>query len=76
MKLFFKFGLSFFLAVVAIVIGVLLGDYGPWYLSWVLGTGLMVLVAALGGVLFESQEDERGQKAQAASNGARPSRAR
>lgn len=33
------------------------GDYGPWYLSWVLGTGFMILAAASAGVLFEVQED-------------------
>ena len=35
------------------------GDYGPWYLSWLLGTGFMVLVAVSAGVLFEAQEDAR-----------------
>lgn len=47
------------LSVIAIVLGVLLGDYGAWYLSWILGTGMMLLLAALGGVLFEAQEEEK-----------------
>jgi cyd operon protein YbgT len=71
MKLLFKFGLSFALAVVAIVIGIMLGDYGPWYLSWVLGTGLMILVAAIGGVLFEAQEDEQARKPTPSGGGIR-----
>ena len=69
MKLLFKFALSLVLALVAIVLGILLGDYGPWYLSWVLGTGLMILVATLGGVLFEAQEDEHAQQPQTAPEG-------
>lgn len=42
---------------IAIFFAVILGDYGPWYLSWVLGTGFMILVAASAGVLFEAQDD-------------------
>lgn len=45
------------IAMLAILFAVILGDYGPWYLSWVLGTGFMILVAASAGVLFEAQED-------------------
>ncbi len=45
------------LAGLAILFAIILGDYGPWYLSWLLGTGFMVLVAASAGVLFEAQED-------------------
>lgn len=45
------------LAGLAILMGIILGDYGPWYLSWLLGTGFMILVAASAGVLFEAQED-------------------
>ena len=45
------------LAALAILFGIIFGDYAPWYLSWFLGTGFMVLVAASAGVLFEAQED-------------------
>ena len=55
--MFFQFIIAMGVAILAIVIAVILGDYGPWYLSWFLGTGFMVLVATAGGVLFESQED-------------------
>lgn len=54
--MFFRYVIAMGIAVVAIVIGVILGDYGPWYFSWFLGTGFMVLVAAAAGVLFEAQE--------------------
>ncbi|MFO1162245.1 MAG: hypothetical protein U1E60_25625 [Reyranellaceae bacterium] len=47
------------LAALAILFAIILGDYGPWYLSWLLGTGFMVLVAVSAGVLFEAQEDAR-----------------
>jgi hypothetical protein len=45
-------------AVVAIVIGVIVGDYGAWYFSWVVGTIMIVLFAAAGGVLLDTQEKE------------------
>lgn len=57
MSVFWRFVLAMIIAVIAILVGIILGDYGPWYLSWLLGTGFMILVAALGGVLFEEQED-------------------
>ena len=57
MSVFWRFVVAMIIAVIAILIGIILGDYGPWYLSWLLGTGFMILVAALGGVLFEEQED-------------------
>jgi predicted outer membrane lipoprotein len=48
------------IAVVAIVVGVIVGDYGAWYFSWLIGTIMIVLTAAAGGVLFDAQEEERG----------------
>jgi hypothetical protein len=62
--MFVRYIIAMTLAGLAILFGIILGDYGPWYLSWFLGTGFMVLVAASAGVLFEAQEDaaktERG----------------
>jgi hypothetical protein len=52
-----RYIIAMFLAGLAILFAIILGDYGPWYLSWLLGTGFMVLVAASAGVLFEAQED-------------------
>lgn len=45
-------------AVVAITLGVVIGDYGAWYFSWLIGTATIVLFAVAGGVLFEAQEKE------------------
>lgn len=63
MKVFWRFVIAMIVAVLAILLGVILGDYGPWYLSWLLGTGFMILVAALGGVLYEEQDDVAQEKA-------------
>lgn len=55
--MFVRYIIAMTLAALAILFGIILGDYGPWYLSWFLGTGFMVLVAVSAGVLFEAQED-------------------
>lgn len=57
-------------ACLAIFIGIILGDYGPWYLSWFLGTGFMILLAVSAGVLFEAQEDARQASDDASAAGA------
>lgn len=54
--MFLRYIIAMAIAALAILFGIILGDYGPWYLSWFLGTGFMVLVAACAGVLFEAQE--------------------
>jgi hypothetical protein len=59
MKTVLQFMLYLAIAVVAIVIAVIVGDYGLWYLSWLIGTALIVLAAAAGGVLFETQQQKR-----------------
>lgn len=56
MSLLLRIIILLVLAVIAILLTVIMGDYGPWYLAWLLGTGFMVLVAAMGGVLYEAQE--------------------
>jgi predicted outer membrane lipoprotein len=50
--------------VIALAVGlaVVAGDYGPWYFAWLVGTTMIVLIAAAGAVLFDTQEDEnRGE---------------
>lgn len=69
--MFLRFIIAMAIAVLAVLLAVILGDYGPWYLSWVLGTGFMVLVAVSAGVLFEAQED-----AAAAQSSSQPDMAR
>jgi predicted outer membrane lipoprotein len=56
-----RFVLYFTIAIVVIVLAILLGDYGAWYLAWVLGTVMIVLVSAAGAALLDTQEqDARG----------------
>jgi predicted outer membrane lipoprotein len=54
-----RFAIALFLATLVIVIAVILGDYGPWYFSWLLGSGFMVLVATAGAVLLDAQDEAR-----------------
>lgn len=51
-----RFTLYFGIAVVAILLAIILGDYGAWYLAWLLGTGLIVLVSAAGAALLDTQD--------------------
>ncbi len=68
--MFLRYIIAMGLAALAILFAIILGDYGPWYLSWFLGTGFMVLVAASAGVLFEAQEDAaKAATGQAAAGG-------
>lgn len=55
-----KIILFFFIALMLIFLGIILGDYGPWYFSWLVGTVMIVLIAAAGGALMDTQlaEDE------------------
>ena len=54
-----RFILAMIVTCVVILIAVILGDYGPWYFSWLLGTGFMVLVATAGAVLLDAQDEAR-----------------
>jgi hypothetical protein len=66
-----RYAIALFLAGVIILIAVILGDYGPWYFSWLLGTGFMVLVATAGAVLLDAQDEARkGTGKDAAASGA------
>jgi len=51
-----RFGIYMFLSVCFIVLCVMLGDYGAWYLVWLLGTLMMVLIAAASGSMLDAQE--------------------
>ncbi len=62
MKTFVHFMVLLIVVVVAILIGVIVGDYGAWYFSWVVGTIMIVLFSAAGGVLLDTQEQETSAK--------------
>ena len=55
------------LAMLMILLGIILGEMGAWYFSWLLGTGVIVLVAAAGGVLLDAQDEERALNRRAAA---------
>ena len=57
MKTFLQFLIYMLLAVVAIVMGVILGDYGSWYFAWFVGTALIGLVAAAGGAWMVAHDE-------------------
>lgn len=43
--------------VVALLFAVFVGDQGPWYFAWVVGTVMIVLIAGAGAILFDAQSD-------------------
>ncbi|MBO1328348.1 hypothetical protein OQ496_08370 [Acetobacter suratthaniensis] len=43
--------------VVALLFAVFVGDQGPWYFAWVVGTVMIVLIAGAGAILFDAQPD-------------------
>lgn len=44
--------------VVALLFAVFVGDQGPWYFAWAVGTVMIILVAASGAVLFDAQVEQ------------------
>jgi hypothetical protein len=54
-KLFKFIGLAAALAL-AIFLAVVTGDYGAWYFAWLVGTTMIVLIAAAAAVMFDAQE--------------------
>ncbi len=54
-KLFKIIGLAAALAL-ALFMAVITGDFGAWYFAWLVGTTMIVLIAAAGAVLFDTQE--------------------
>ncbi len=57
-----KIILYFLISLWLIFLGVILGDYGPWYFAWLVGTVMIVLIAAAGGALMDTQLAEEENK--------------
>lgn len=57
MKTFVQFVLLMGIGVIAILLAIILGDRGAWYLAWILGTVVIVLVAAAAGFMLDTQDD-------------------
>ena len=58
MRTLMQFVVYMVIALIAIVLGVILGDYAPWYFAWLVGTVMLVLVAATGCAWMEAQDEE------------------
>lgn len=57
MSTFLRFtGLGLVL-IVALLIAVFVGDQGPWYFAWLIGTVMIILISVAGAVLFDAQSD-------------------
>jgi uncharacterized integral membrane protein len=47
----------FLVLCLALLLAVVAGDYGPWYFAWMVGTVMIVLIAAVGGALLDAQAE-------------------
>ncbi|GAN63487.1 hypothetical protein [Acetobacter indonesiensis] len=56
MSLFRMAGLAIVL-VVSLLFAVFVGDQGPWYFAWVIGTVMIILISGAGAILLDSQLD-------------------
>jgi hypothetical protein len=54
-----RFVVYMLIAVLVIFLAIVLGDQGPWYFAWLVGTVMIVLISAAGGVLLDTQEEEQ-----------------
>lgn len=55
MRSFIKFVALAVVLTLALFIAVIAGDDGPWYFAWLVGTTMIILIAATGAVLMETQ---------------------
>jgi predicted outer membrane lipoprotein len=63
MKTFLLFLLYMVLAVLVILMAILLGNSGAWYFAWLVGTTMIVLIAAAGASLLDTQDEHTAQGA-------------
>lgn len=42
-----------------------LGYWAPWYFAWVVGTAMIILIAAAAGYLYDRQEQEEDEETDA-----------
>ncbi|MES1940397.1 hypothetical protein T5B8_09144 [Salinisphaera sp. T5B8] len=57
MKNILLFVFWFAVGLIALFLAIVLGDSGAWYLAWVLGTVMMILIAAAGTVVLEVDDE-------------------
>ena len=51
----------FVLAILALAGAAILSYWAPWYFAWVVGTAMIVLIAAFSGYLYDRQAAEHGE---------------
>lgn len=47
--------------VVSLLFAVFVGDQGPWYFAWVIGTVMIILISGAGAILFDAQTDNSAE---------------
>jgi hypothetical protein len=58
-----RFLIYLFIAICAIAMAIILGDFGSWYFAWLLGSVMIVLISAAGAALLDTQEEvPRGEQ--------------
>lgn len=60
MKIAIQFVIWFIIGLVSLFLAILLGQRGSWYLAWVLGTAMIVLLAVVGTIFLDAQDDGSG----------------
>lgn len=55
MRSFIKFATLAAILALALLIAVVAGDDGPWYFAWLVGATMIILIAAAGAVLLDTQ---------------------
>jgi len=62
MSILVRFLIYMLIGILVIFLAAVLGDNGPWYFAWLVGTVMIVLISASGAVLFDTQEEQRAAK--------------
>jgi hypothetical protein len=68
-----RFAIYMFIAVLVIILAAMLGDNGPWYFAWLVGTVMIVLISAAGAGLLDTQEEEQKRAGTSATQPPSPS---
>lgn len=61
MRTFLYFVLFMVIAFGVIFLAAVLGARGAWYFAWLVGTAMIVLIAAAGAALLDTQEDQAAE---------------
>ena len=48
--------------VVSLLFAVFVGDQGPWYFAWVVGTVMIILISGAGAILLDAQDEYTSEK--------------